>query len=76
VILALDTGWKPREIVRLPAAFRSACHWAVFVRAVAGPGGLQHIDIPKGASPEYRLDAARVNANRGKLRSLLFPADE
>ena len=76
MILALDTGWKPREIGDLPAPFRAACHWAIFARAICGPEGLQEVAIPHGASTDVRLEAQQQRAAQGRLRTLLYPADE
>jgi len=74
-MLALGTGWTPDVLGDLPSTFRAACHWALYADAIVGDG-IQNLPVPKNAAPEYRLDVARANANRSKLRTLLFPADE
>lgn len=75
MILALDTGWTDRSIERLGERFRAACHWAVYVRAIAGPEGLPQVSIPKGGSLEQRLAAGKAIAELARLRADLYPED-
>lgn len=72
MILALETGWLPGDIASLPARFRAACHWVLFVKAIV-PDGLPSFPISKGMSVEARLAATTNRAHVAKLRGLLFP---
>lgn len=77
-MLALSTGWTPPAIGSLPAAFRRACHWALFTRAIVGPEGLPEVpDLPiAGVDAEQRIRHAKVRAAMTATRSILFPTEE
>lgn len=72
---ALATGWTPAVLADLPDRFRAACHWALYVGAIAGPDGLPQVSIPKGAPPAERLAAGKVISDLARLRSELYPED-
>ena len=72
-MLALATGWTPDVLADLPMRFRAACHWATYVRAIAGDEGLPSTSIPRQADAATRLEHLRVNAEVGRLRTLLYP---
>ena len=74
-MLALETGWTPPMLRELPAAFRAACHWALFVRSIVGDEGLPTVRIPKGAPIEARTEAMRLSVEIKKVREALFPED-
>lgn len=73
MILALETGWTPDVLTELPAAFRAACHWVLYGRAIAGPEGLPVVQIPAGAPAAARTEAARQSVHVAQLRTLLYP---
>ncbi|HEY6012778.1 MAG TPA: hypothetical protein VIU37_02180 [Candidatus Limnocylindrales bacterium] len=75
-MLALETGWTPDRIGNLAARFRSALHWLLYVRALVGPEGLPHIDIPREASAETKADLLRTRVQVEQLRDVLFPKDD
>lgn len=75
-MLALATGWTPDIITDLAVRFRAACHWALYVGAIAGPEGLPQVTVPRGVPPEQRLAAAKAIAELARLRSDLYPEDE
>lgn len=74
-MLALETGWLPGQIAALPARFRAACHWALFVRTIL-PDGLPDPQVTNGMSLQQRTAVARARVQAAHLRSLLFPDDE
>lgn len=76
MILALDAGLTERAIGRMSAQFRAACHWGLYVRAIAGPEGLPQVTIPHGGSPEQRLAAGKALADLARIRAELYPEDE
>ena len=59
-------------IAELPLSFREACHWALYVKAIA-PNGLGDVEIPRGAPIEARLEAAKRIEPILKARKLLYP---
>lgn len=76
MILALGTGWLPPQIAALPAWFRAACHWTLFVRTVL-PDGMPDVPaVTTGMTPAQKANVARARVQIAQLRTLLFPADE
>ena len=75
MILALETGWLPEQIASLPARFRAACHWVLFIRTVL-PDGISDVPITSGMTLDERLEAGKRRGALIELRSLIFPADE
>lgn len=72
-MLALSTGWTPDVLADMPAVFRAACHWVLYVRAIVGPEGLPSTEVPRSASLEVRQAAARQSVHVANLRTLLYP---
>lgn len=72
-MLALETGWTPDVLAEIPTPFREACHWTLYARALAGPEGLPSTEVPRGASPDARLAAARLSVSLANLREELYP---
>lgn len=73
-MLALQTGWTPTTLASLPAWFRSACHWALFVKTLL-PDGIPAVNISPGMSPKQKQDAQRLRVQVANLRPLIFPED-
>ena len=74
-MLALQTGWTPSAISRLPNTFRQAAHWVLYLRAAIGDDGLPDTRVPSGASTEEKVEAARLSVQVDKMRKVLFPED-
>jgi hypothetical protein len=72
-MLALRTGWTPDVLAELPARFRAACHWALWVEARVGPEGFSSTEAPRGAPLEVRAAAARLSIEVARARTELFP---
>lgn len=58
----------------LPARFRMACHWRLYVRAIVGAEGLEPIEAPTASMPQ----AQRTAINKARLqlvdlRKRLYP---
>lgn len=75
-MLALRTGWTPDVLADLPMRFRSAAHWAMYARTLAGPEGLPPTEIPQGAPNAVKAQAMQRNAAMMPLRKILFPEDD
>lgn len=75
--LALRTGWTPGTIGSLPAAFRRACHWRLWVGAVIGPEGLPPLAAPEPGAPAdaYRRWGEARRA-RAAFDAAAFPEGE
>lgn len=56
----------------LPIAFRAACHWVLFARAVVGPG-LPSTEVPHGLPLKQRSELIRAAVAGNELRKVLFP---
>jgi hypothetical protein len=72
-MLALEAGWTPDVLAQLPQAFRAACHWVIYSRALAGPEGFPNTDVPLHAPPEAKMAALKVRQTVDQHRALLFP---
>lgn len=75
-MLALATGWTPKVIGTVPAWFRAACHWALYVRSIVGNDGLPSTEIPVNGGMGERLAAMKQNAELLPVRSRIYPEDE
>lgn len=74
-MLALATGWTPDVIGRLPLPFHVACHWVLYVHAIA-PQGLPDLGpAPLGLTDAQRAQRAAAVGERARLSSILYPAD-
>ena len=72
--LALRTGWTPEVIGSLPAAFRNACHWRLWVGAIVGPEGMPPVTAPEaGASPAVVRAWADATNQQKALRAVIYP---
>lgn len=74
-MLAVETGWTPDVLASLPAAFRDACHWLLYARALSGPDGLPDTEIPSGLAVSERIAHLKQNAGVLRIRSILYPED-
>lgn len=73
MILALQTGWTERTLARLSLSFRAACHWAIYVRAIAGPDGFPSVEMPRNAPPDARLRVGKARVAIAQLRAAIYP---
>lgn len=86
-MLALETGWTPDVISGetgvVTDAFRRACHWVIYSRAMRGVldsvDGIVHAS-DQAVSPLERakLGSARIKAaaDAAEYRAMLYPVDD
>ena len=60
-------------LAELPIAFRAACHWVIYARAIVGPSGLPSTDVPHGLPLAQRAAMMRASVAGVELRKVLFP---